>query len=475
MDPVESAAAHLAHGKLTTIDCVAQSLAVGPIFSAAAIGAILDALSGGVSPFVVILTTIGILGIGYCVAEFAKRYSGSGTVYEFVAHSLGKRPAVFTAGAYHLAALTLGGPGIGIIVGIQAHVFFDSHMGIDLPWWVWGLFFSAVIMVVNIVGVQVSVRTQLTIIGVSVIPFLILIVAVLMDGGPNGLSLESFNPANVAEDGSVFKGLLFGILMFVGFELAAALGEETSDPKRSIPITVLSTILIVAVFYLITQYVGVIGSGGTTFDFAALGEEYVGRWLSVLIELAVLLDIVAVGIGFQAAVSRGLFTLARDGLLPRPLATTNRRNVLQNAQITIFVVTAVVIFIALAKYGTGALFAPDGSVIFPEEAFWAFLIASTVGGFIICIIYAILCLAALRMFFSTKQVLGIVAGIVGLVIAVLGVAAQFIEGTAPTGDAKWGRTLGVIGIIVVALWLVLNMATRPQAVERAGEHTLHHA
>ena len=59
-------------------------------------------------------------------------------------------------------------------------------------------------------------------------------------------SFESFNPSNVAEGGSVFKGLLFGILMFVGFELAAALGEETADPKRSIPIAVLSTILIVA-------------------------------------------------------------------------------------------------------------------------------------------------------------------------------------------------------------------------------------
>ena len=476
MEPVESAAAHLAHGKLTTIDCVAQSLAVGPIFSAAAIGAILAALSGGVSPFVVILTTIGILGIGYCVAEFAKRYSGSGTVYEFVAHSLGKRPAVFTAGAYHFAALTLGGPGIGIIVGIQAHVFFDSHMGIDLPWWVWGLFFSAVIMVVNIVGVQVSVRTQLTIIGVSVIPFLILIVAVLTDGGPNGLSLESFNPANVADGRLGVQGpavrhpdvrrLRAGRRPGRGDRRPQALDPDRRalddpDRRRLLP------------DHPVRRRHR--ERRRRPFDFAALGEEYVGRWLSVLIELAVLLDIIAVGIGFQAAVSRGLFTLARDGLLPRPLATTNRRNVPQNAQITIFVVTAVVIFIALAKYGTGALLAPDGSVIFPEEAFWAFLIASTVGGFIICIIYAILCIAALRMFFSTKQALGIVAGLIGLVIAVLGVAAQFIEGTAPTGDAKWGRTLGVIGIIVVALWLVLNMATRPQAVERAGEHTLHHA
>ena len=239
----------------------------------------------------------------------------------------------------------------------------------------------------------------------------------------------------------------------------------------------LSTILIVAAFYLITQFVGVIGSGGPDnipFDFSALGEVYVGRWLAVLIELAVLLDIIAVGIGFQAAVSQGLSTLARDGLLPKPLATTNRRGVPQNAQITIFVVTTVCILISLAKYGTGPLLAPDGTVIFPEEAFWAFLIASTVGASIICIIYAILCIGALRMFASTKRAPGIVAGLIGLTIAVLGVAAQFIDGTAPTGDAKWGRTLGILGVVLVLAWLVLNMATRPQAVERAGEHTLHH-
>ena len=42
--------------------------------------------------------------------------------------------------------------------------------------------------------------------------------------------------------------------MFVGFELSAALGEETKDPKKSIPRAVLATIGVVAVFYLITQY-----------------------------------------------------------------------------------------------------------------------------------------------------------------------------------------------------------------------------
>ena len=84
---------------------------------------------------------------------------------------------MFTAGGYHFAALTLGGPGIGMIAAID---FTSSSMP------TWGSTFHggvacsflAVIYVV-IFGVQVSVRTQLSIIGLSLIPFIILIVAVL--------------------------------------------------------------------------------------------------------------------------------------------------------------------------------------------------------------------------------------------------------------------------------------------------------
>ena len=84
----------LAKGQLTTLDCIAQSLAVGPVFSGALLGGILAMLSGGVGSFVLVITAIGIFALGRVISEFAKRYSGSGTVYEFIARSLGKRPAV---------------------------------------------------------------------------------------------------------------------------------------------------------------------------------------------------------------------------------------------------------------------------------------------------------------------------------------------------------------------------------------------
>ena len=65
----------------------------------------------------------------------AKRFSGTGTVYEYVAHTLGKRPAVFAAGAYHVAAIALY-TGIPIVGGILLKSFCAEHFGFDPPWWV---------------------------------------------------------------------------------------------------------------------------------------------------------------------------------------------------------------------------------------------------------------------------------------------------------------------------------------------------
>jgi amino acid transporter len=462
-----------AGAKLTTIDCVAQSLAVGPIFSGAILGSALAGLSGGVGPITIIITMIGILGIGYAVSELAKRYSGSGTVYEFIAHTLGKKAAVYAAALYHFAVFALVAA-VWIAGGIFANLFFKSHMSLDLPWWVWALAIGAIATAVNVLGVQLSVKTQLGIIIASVVPFLILAIAIIGKGGLAGNSARSFNPGNAGADGSVMKALLFAILMFVGFELAAALGEETADPKRSIPRAVLATIGITGTFYIITQYIGTIGSGGEgdaaiPFDFGALGGHYVGNWLGVIIELVIVLDVLAVTIGFTAAGARGLYTLSRDGLLPKSLSKLNSRSTPGVAIWAFAIGSTAMVVLSLIKYGTKEA---EG---LPAAAFNSFLIGATLGGMLIAFIYAMLCAGGLKLFAQTKNVAGIVAAVIGLLTAAGGVIAQFIDGTAPTGDALWGRHLGLAAIVLLGAWLAYNIAKRPAAVEAAGQHTLQHA
>ena len=151
--------------------------------------------------------------------------------------------------------------------------------------------------------------------------------------------------------------------MFIGFELAAALGEESKDPQRSIPRAVVATILIVGAFYLITQYTLAIGATDKATDFGPMADLYLNRFFAVWIDLAILLDILAVGIGFQLAAARGLFTLARDGLLPAPLAKLNAKSLPATSSLVILAVTVITTFIALAKYGTG-LVDPTGPAFF---------------------------------------------------------------------------------------------------------------
>ena len=58
-------------------------------------------------------------------------------------------------------------------------------------------------------------------------------------------------------------GVLYGVLIFVGFETAANLAEETAEPKRSIPRAVLLSVVVVSVFYLIARTRRWRGSGST--------------------------------------------------------------------------------------------------------------------------------------------------------------------------------------------------------------------
>ncbi|HEY0521062.1 MAG TPA: APC family permease [Ilumatobacteraceae bacterium] len=462
----------LAGGQLSTVDCVAQSLAVGPVFSGGVLGGLLAfVLAPGAGPFVILLTTVGVLGIGWTLSEFAKRYSGSGTVYEFIAHSLGKRAAVFSAGVYHLAAIALAGPGIAIIGGLWARTFFNDHMNIDLAWWVWALVIALLMYGANVMGVKISVKAQLILIVLSIIPFLVLAVKVIADGGATGNSLKSFNPNNVANGGSVFKGLLFAILMFIGFELAAALGEETRDPKRSIPIAVVATILIVGAFYVITQYTLAIGSTETATDFVPMADLYLNRFFAVWIDLAILLDILAVGIGFQLAAARGLFTLSRDGLLPKPLSRLNRKSLPANASLLILIVTIVTTVIALSKYGTDLVDPKGPAAFFNTEVFNAFLIASRIGGFLISVVYILLCVGALRNF-AMRKPLDLIAAVVGLATVVLAIYSQFWKETAPVGAELWGRHLALILLAVAAVWAIASNRT---AIENVGQYTVHHA
>ena len=88
---------------------------------------------------------------------------------------------------------------------------------------------------------------------------------IVAKGGQGGNTLTMFDPGQTSlfgfANGGVFGGVLLGILLFVGFEAAASIGEESHDPHRSIPRAVLWTVAAAALLFTFIAYAFSIGYG----------------------------------------------------------------------------------------------------------------------------------------------------------------------------------------------------------------------
>ena len=274
--PVTAASAtapsELARGKLGTTDLVAQSLAVGSITSAALLGGIVAAKGGSAGPLYLLVVLAGVLGLGAIVVMFARRYTHAGVVYEYVGRAIGPGAGIATAGFYYAAYMILGGPTMLIGAGVLGRDLISAHLHYNVPFWLIGLLVLAFVVVLNVRGVDLSVRAQLVIFGLSVLPYLIIAVAVIVHGGVHGNTAQVFDPS-ASTAGDFLPTFMFCALLFVGVESAASLGEEAKDARRSVPRAIIATILIVGGFCLLMQYAGTIGFGlpdvASTWDWSS--------------------------------------------------------------------------------------------------------------------------------------------------------------------------------------------------------------
>ena len=343
VDPAPGPSSSLGQKNLSTLHAVAQSLAIGPMFSTALIlGLVSNPVTGAGwnATLAVLLAGLGVLAIGYAVALYARRFAGAGAVYEYLTHGAHPWAGVLTAGVFFLGTLFLGGGGIYLGVGNLAEGFWNAHIdsGSSPAWWVWGLIALVIVLVLNYIGVRVAVGAMLTFAVVSFIPMLILAIVIIAKGGADGVSLSVFDPSEVGlldlTGGGVLGGVLLGILLFVGFEAAASIGEESHDPHRSIPRAVLFTIAAAAAFYVVMSFAFSMGYGKEAVEQGAwagdpaavntMATRYIGSWYATILDLVVILDAMALALAICVTVGRGFFALGRDGLLPRFFTRTSR-------------------------------------------------------------------------------------------------------------------------------------------------------
>ena len=476
--------------RLKLVDVVAQSVGlIGPVFSAAFLIPLIAGFNfagkgaGIATPLAVIIAAIGVLGLGWIVAQYAKRVHAAGSLYDYVTMGLGSRVGGWAGWVYYGGTLLLSSA-IAVLVGwfLRDNVLPAFEIDPIMPSWAWSLIYVGLVFLVLAAGVQISTRLQLLLALVSVVVVLGFFINVIINAPKN--SFDAFNPASAPDYTGILFGVLYGVLIFVGFETAANLAEEAAEPKRAIPKAVLLSVAIVSVFYVIAAYAQVAGFG---FDLAVLTSPEVAAaplfalgspdaaggyggssdlMLKVLL-VVVLLDVMAVGLGAATATTRGLFALARDRKIPGALASTTKRGNPLAAALVVAVVCAAWV---LSTLGFDALFA-NGVLAGAPHELGVFQWISTLGAFLIMVVYGIMALGAFVGLRDHPNKVGLViSGLLGIAVAA-GALFGAIYKVQPPFDRVWlwAAVWGGLGLLITLAVKGREPARRALADLSTGE------
>ncbi len=433
---------------LSVVDAIAQSIGpMGPVFSAALVlplivGAGVSGKGAGIAtPFAIILAMVGIGGLGWIIATYSRRVHAAGALYDYVTDGFGQRVGFLAGWLYFGCALVLGA-GIVEFVGGFTSSFLSSSYHVNISYWVLDLVYAVLLFCLLYFGVRISTRAQLLMAGVSFFIVLGFFLYIIAKGGHGGNTGAPFDPSKSVDGWSgIFFGVIYGILIFVGFEQAANLGEETANPKRSVPIAILGSIFIGGLFFVIAGYAQDIGFGLHTSAWISspaplltLGaaNEFGNSPFVDLLNIVVIIDMMAVGLGTSLTATRGVFALARDRRIPGVFARVSRRWGTPVNAILLQVAIGVG-FVLLARIGDG-VFALNGSPQYYPLFAWMI----GLGGLGLVVVYATISLGAVPgLWHHTNKVGLIVAAILGFVVSAGAVWGAIYKVPAPDNTWIW--------------------------------------
>ena len=248
--------------------------------------------AGAAMPLSIVVAFVVVLVIMNAVYRFSQRISSAGSFFAFVRDSLGVRSGFFAGWLFLafypvLVALNM------ILFGATLNGIILAHGGPNIPWWLLMLIGLALIWGVAIIGIRLSVRSDLALLTFEFSVLLALALTILFKGAPGGdWHAHVFNPrASPSGFSGVVVGAVFGVLAFTGFEAPAYLGEEVERPRRTVPRAILITTALIGVAYLFFFYVTTVGYGLSNISklpadpapWDTMGRTYWGSGPTVLV------------------------------------------------------------------------------------------------------------------------------------------------------------------------------------------------
>jgi amino acid transporter len=328
---MEGRIGELRHGILSVVDSFAQSvallsLALGVAFaSSAAAGE-----TGIAAPFAYLIAGVGSLCLASVIIRFTRRMASAGGLYTYISRGLNPS-AGFLGGWLYGGGFAVGISFVLVIGSFFMQTAFTAHTSLHWGWYTWFFIMLAALAAIALLDVKLSSRIQLVLAAVGVAAILLLSIVIAAKGGDHGFNFTPLNPAKATSTNDLFLAVVLTFTGFIGFEAAAAFGEEAADPLRAIPKAILTAVIVAVAYYVFVTWmmgIGFANAAAWAKDPAALdtlATRYVGNWLAVIIDFSVAASAFVAALAGTNLTSRTAYAMGREGGLPRAFAWTHPR------------------------------------------------------------------------------------------------------------------------------------------------------
>jgi APA family basic amino acid/polyamine antiporter len=264
------------------------------------------------------LAFIAALCIALPYAELACRLPMAGGGYAFVKLVFGRHVGFVMGWTYWGAYVFLSGY---VTIGFGGYL----HAITGFPVRAGAIALVAACTVVNLLGMKASSSTLTMVLTTAIVG----LTGFVVWGMPH-VRLSNLAPFVPHGIGGIFGAALVAFLSFGGFDMIAAAGEEIKRPERTLPLAILLTLVCVLALYLAVTFValGTVSSarlGSSVSPLADAASVFGGTSARYLVAFCALLTTAATANAVLVVISRTVFAMARDRLLPAPLALLRGR------------------------------------------------------------------------------------------------------------------------------------------------------
>jgi len=292
-------------------------------------------LAGITAPLAYLIGFLIVLMLGSTLSQLAKHMPSAGGYYTYVSRAIHPRAGFLVSWMYILYSPLVGGPLAGFF-GFLVAGELKTYYNIDVPWlwWVSVLIFAPLTAFLQWEGIKLSTRfmvitgglEMLLVMGLAVFGFLV-------PPAGTGITLDVFNPAMIPAGTGFALAVVFTVQGLTGWEASAPLAEETKDPRRNVPLSVMLSIVLIGSFLVIVFWGVITGFGNDTeavvgapvLPALALAHRVWGD-LWILVLFAFLNSVAAVCIACANVGTRMWYSMARSGSFPKALATVHPKH-----------------------------------------------------------------------------------------------------------------------------------------------------